>query len=100
MSEIPEPTADDCTQMADLPLPDGRTATALWWPQMGGYVGRCLAALDDDGCIDLWVWHDGEFPFPGLHDRLWGRQPVELHVDDPEDFVRFGNQLNTIVKGE
>jgi hypothetical protein len=45
MSEIPEPTADDCTQMASLPLPDGRTGTALWWPQMGrirrSLLGRC-----------------------------------------------------------
>ena len=98
MTEIPEPTADDCTQMADLPLPDGRTGTALWWPQMGGYAGKCVAAVDD-GCVDLWVWHDGRFPFSGSGDP-WGQPPVEMHVDDPEDFVRFGNQLNTIVKGK
>jgi hypothetical protein len=89
--EPPEPTAEQCSHGADVS--GGR---ACWYPQMGGYVGKAVAALDkDEDCIMVWVWHDGQFPFRSLDDRDDGppRSPVLLHHCDPVQFIRFGQFL-------
>jgi hypothetical protein len=93
---IPEPTSDQCSNNARFELGDGRIAYATWWPQMGGYVGRCIVVVG--GCFDVYVWHDGEFPFKGDGPR--GQNPVKIHVDDPEQWVRFGEQLDAFYERE
>jgi hypothetical protein len=84
-----EPTADECC--AHAPLGDGWFA--IWYPQMGGYVGKAAVHVGDgpDACFEAFVWHDGEFPFSGDDDRTEGhRSPARLHHCDAEQFVRFG----------
>jgi len=63
---------------------------ALWWPQMGGYHGRALAVSppEENSCLEVYVWHDGEFPFSDDE-----RSPVGLHICDPEQWIQLGTQL-------
>ena len=88
--EPPEPTARQCSDHATVP--GGR---ACWYPQMGGYAGKAIAAANADGEVDVWVWHDGQFPFSSLDDSGGGppRSPVLLHHCDPGQFIRFGQFL-------
>ena len=91
-----EPTSDECSAGARVELGDGRMGTALWYPSMGGYVSHCVV-LDGDGdesCVDLLVWHDGDFPFGD------GESPRELHHCSPEDFERFGKALARILDSQ
>ena len=81
-----EPTPVDCTQNADL----GNGWQAIWYPQMGGDSGCAAFRFEDSGCVDIYVWHDGEFPFTGESDD---RSPVLLHLCDPRQFIRFGETL-------
>ena len=87
-----EPTAEQCSAGAQVEV-DSRLGIALWWPQMGGYVGKAVA-FADDGCLDVLVWHDGNFPFngtcPGCGDS---RVPAEVHVCDPGQWARFARDL-------
>jgi len=66
---------------------EGRRFLACWYPQMGGYVGRCLVevlpTVPDGYCFEVYVWHDGEFPFEE-------GTPRQLHHCDPEQFIHFG----------
>jgi hypothetical protein len=71
------------------------TTMACWYPQMGGYSGKAVAVSDDTGCVDLYVWHDGEFPFTGDDDGP--APPVEVHHCDPEQFIQFGRQLTAFI---
>lgn len=85
-----QPTAEECTAEATVDLGDGRTGTACWWPQMGGYSGRAVAVPDEDEHVDLYVWHDGQFPFDGACQFCrTDREPVKLHLCAPEHFVDF-----------
>ena len=96
-----EPTVEECEAHAPVWAGGGRYGVALWYPQMGGHAGRAVAVFDRQwqdhghtrwgGCIDVYVWHDGEFPFSGERDP--GVQPVLLHHCDPEQFVEFGKTL-------
>jgi len=88
----PEPTPDQC-ELNERIEHDGRVYFATWYPQMGGYGSRCLVEIycadyDPDGCFDVWIWHDGAFPFTDDDDR--GRKPAHLHHCSPEQFVDFG----------
>ena len=68
---------------------------ALWYPQMGGYVGHALAVADED-CVDVYVWHDGAFPFDAEGHCGWcdrPQSPAKLHFCQPEQFIRFGQAL-------
>lgn len=96
--DVPEPTADQCSANARFELASGRVGYATWWPQMGGYVGRCIVVVG--GCFEVFVWHDGEFPFSGLNDRQRGRTPIHIHIDDPGQWVRFGEQLEQFYDAE
>lgn len=59
MMEIPNiPTSDQCNTNAPL----GGGWFAIWYPQMGGYVGKAAIFPDTSGCVEVVVWHDGEFP--------------------------------------
>lgn len=62
---------------------------AAFYPQMGGYCGKCWVRSSDNGdngeppCFEVAVYHDGEFPFEGGN-------PIILHHCSAEQFSRFG----------
>lgn len=95
----PEPTTKDCEAKRRGEW-NGHPTMALWYPQMGGYVGRAVAVAttDDVGCLDVYVWHDGEFPFTS-DDVRWadepeGRKaPAKIHHCDVEQFREFADDL-------
>lgn len=85
-----EPTSEECSANAAIEVEYGRKAFACWYPQMGGYVGKCVVVIEDasgeyNSCFDAYVWHDGEFGFGDGE-----RPPIKLHHCDAEQFVRFG----------
>ena len=43
-----------------------------------------------DQCFEVYVWHDGEFPFDDSGDR-GENGPAHLHHCMPSQFVEFGN---------
>lgn len=93
--QMREPTSEECSANAPYEC-NGRKGFAAWYPQMGGYVGRCVVLTDCRGiitpegapgdCFDVLVWHDGEFPF--AEDDT--RDPARLHHCDPAQFIAFG----------
>lgn len=89
-----EPTGDQCSDRARV----GENLWAFWWPQMGGYHAKAVVRSEPDGCCqDVWVWHNGEFPFSDEHpdpDRGEPRRsPARLHIGDPEDWEEMGRFL-------
>jgi hypothetical protein len=86
---IEAPTADQCSQGAELILPNGSKGKALWYPQMGGYVSKCIVVASGT-CFDVYIWHDGEFPFEG-------DSPVRLHHCSAEQFVSFGRSVSAFL---
>lgn len=87
-----EPTHDECSTHAEVEA-DGRRGFAAWYPQMGGYVSHCII-IPGDGCFDVYVWHDGDFPFA---DDLDGGPPRELHHCDADQFIQFGELANRLM---
>lgn len=98
MRNIQEPTAEQCTARAAL----GDGFYALWYPQMGGYVSKAVVHCDGpDGCLEVWVWHDGEFPFSDADADDWTgepKKPKHLHHCDAEQFRRFADDIASIHK--
>lgn len=95
--EPKEPTGDQCDCHEQVFEADDKVGYAIWYPQMGGYIGKAVAVMDKQwtenaagGCIDVYVWHDGDFPF---HD---GEDPVCLHHCSPEQFIEFGETLTRL----
>jgi hypothetical protein len=85
-----EPTAEECREGTVIEN-DGEKFLATWYPQMGGYVGKCWVSIsgydrERSPCFEVFVWHDGEFPFEG-------KAPVCLHHCEAEQFVRFGEEV-------
>lgn len=95
---IPEPTSEQCSSRAVLTGRYGGREVglhALWYPQMGGYIGRAIA-LCLNPCWEVWVWHDGEFPFTADSPYTFEgdpRPPAHLHHCMPEQFIDFGQRL-------
>lgn len=86
-----QPTPEECSAHAEV---DG--GEAFWFPQLGGYVARAVARVDKC-CIEVWVWHDGEFPFSGeCHNCGSARSPVRLHMDDGFEWQAFGTFVNRL----
>jgi len=62
---------------------------------MGGYSGKAVACFmgdasgRKDGCWEIFVWHDGEFPFSEEHTG----SPARLHHCDAHQFIDFGETL-------
>lgn len=91
--EVPAiPTGDECQSGARVADVNGMPAFACWYPQMGGYVGKCVVVVehpngDDEGdsCFDAYVWHDGEFPFHEV-----GEMPARIHHCSAQQFIDFG----------
>ena len=81
------PTSDECESNATRPI-DGRVMTAAWYPQMGGYVGKCWIDPQSSGCFDVYVYHDGEFPFTEADG-----EPKVVHHCMAEQFIEFGKLL-------
>lgn len=91
-----EPTLEECSSAAFLGKDEyGRSLHAYWYPQMGGYVGRAVIVIPEqcklDGCFDVWVWHDGNFPFSG--DFYPDQSPKRLHHCSPDQFINFGQYV-------
>lgn len=102
------PTSEECQTNAQIPLTDPHRPTqrgyACWYPQMGGYGGKCVVVLDepqngaDHACFEAFVWHNGQFPFED-EDR-WGdaTSPAQLHHCDAQQFVKFGNLIQQLAE--
>lgn len=89
-----KPTPEECNTKAEV---DG--GRAFWFPQMGGYVGKAVAKVGKC-CVDVWVWHNGQFPFDGDCQSCGDeRQPVRLHMDDGHEWRAFGEFLDTLTDG-
>ncbi len=98
------PTVKQCdVNEAVLGPYEGIPAFAAWYPQMGGYVARCIVQPNSkDGvneCFECWVWHDGNFPF-GTDPHQVGeeRQPAVLHHCDPQQFIEFGQKVEQMLR--
>lgn len=95
---IKAPSGKQCNNHEKVYEDENQVGYAIWYPQMGGYVGKAVALFDKEwedrgtsavgGCIDVLVWHDGEFPFGDDED-----EPRRIHHCDPEQFVVFGQKL-------
>lgn len=91
-----EPTSQQCSDNAEVTIP-GRPDTkarAAWFPQMGGYAARSVVTISD--CFELWVWHDGAFPFsdtadPSMPNRRIG-QPAHLHLCGADQWIDYFEQ--------
>lgn len=95
------PTSEECATHAAYERTDWGTWHALWSPQFGGYVARCAVFVFDEdkdhpsnSCLEIALWHDGEFPTGP------DSAPVELHVCDPDQIVRFGETVKKMMGGE
>jgi hypothetical protein len=94
-----EPTSEQCTSNARVTFVSGgqaRVGMACWYPQMGGYVGKCVVVGENDpgeerGCFEAWVWHDGEFPFAEDDSP---REPARLHHCATAQFAYFAEQVD------
>ena len=101
--DVKEPTAEQCSAREKVYEDESLVGYAIWYPQMGGYVGKAVALLDKEwseradgarmgGCFDVLVWHDGSFPFSDEYsDRPV--QPARLHHCDPDQFIEFGQAV-------
>ncbi|MEU4224312.1 hypothetical protein AB0F17_08465 [Nonomuraea sp. NPDC026600] len=88
-----EPTHEECTSHATVVLGDGKEGIACWYPQMGGYTAHAVIVLDA-GCVDVYVWHDGEFPFADDDGP-----PVVLHHCNGGQFIEFGKLIEAVTEG-
>ena len=101
MSKLKEPTAKECEANALVFETEFRKGYAIWYPQMGGYIGKAIAMMDksysvgEGGCVDVHVWHDGEFPFKG-EGESGGNLPTVIHHCSPGGFISFGQKLEEL----
>jgi hypothetical protein len=97
MIDVKEPTPEDCSAHKVTDHPDGWRTIAIWYPQMGGYVGKALVVAqpgpDGDSCFDVYVWHDGSFPF----DEDGGRARAHLHHCSAGQFIDFGETVQRLL---
>ncbi len=86
-----EPTSDQCNQNVLVGETDHNVAYAIWYPSMGGYVGKAVAVIakGPESCVDVFVWHNGEFPFGE-------GEPRKIHHCDPKQFIGFGETLRVL----
>lgn len=92
-----EPTADQCSANELVFETHETIGYAIWYPQMGGYSGKAVAvfwkdqANSNNECFDVYVWHDGEWPF---HQ---GEAPTPLHHCCAKQFIEFGEEINALM---
>lgn len=85
----PLPPSDDCKNRIRSTW-HGLPTLACFYPQMGGYHGKCVVVPAGD-CFDVYIWHDGDFPFGDS-------EPAVLHHCNPEQFVDFGNAIDAFLE--
>lgn len=91
-----EPTPEECSAQARVADFNDEKAFACWYPQMGGYVGKAVIVpgpreeSGGAGCFEVYVWHDGEFPFSENHYTGEEQSPIHLHHCSPRQFIEFG----------
>ena len=109
MKPIKEPTNYQCSA-SELVYEDANFyGYAMWHPQMGGYVAKCVVLMDkswhstgglhngdvigavNGGCIDMYVWHNGEFPFSEEDG-----DPAVVHYCDPEQGISFWTEIRDL----
>ena len=99
----PCPTSDECNKTAPFEWPGGK-GFAAWYPQMGGYAGRCVVDLSHRGTTT--TWRDGErVEMPGrcFDVYVWmgdDVNPILLHHCNPRQFVEFGQLVGAGMLGE
>lgn len=96
---IKEPTSEECNENIKVYENKDSIGFALWYPQMGGYIGKCVAVLDknnmEESCVDCYIWHDGEFPFSD--DDEVDRKPIFIHHCSADQFIDFGTEINNFI---
>ena len=91
------PTADEIRNESIVNF-DGLDYKAFWFPQLGGYCGKAWLDVRDENnndCFDVYLYHDGAFPFDD-------KDPVNLHfcdVDQIKDFYKFVQKEFKRVRG-
>lgn len=87
------PTGEQCSSNAVVYEDESQVHYALWYPQIGGYAGCAVVIIykgnRTSSCFDIYVWHDGEFPF--THGN-----PAKLHHCDPEQLIRLGTKIKDL----
>jgi len=93
-----EPTPEQCSACSPVERPKGWGEEwkffAIWYPQMGGYVGKAVIAICGNGCFEAFIWHDGSFPFNG--DSF----PAHIHHCMARQFIEFGEDIIKLQEGE
>ena len=90
-----KPTAEECTANTVV-----NGLMAIWYPQMGGYVGMAWIdtfALDPDReypCFEAYIYHDGDFPFHN------DQEPVSLHHCMADQFIIFGEKVKKFMESK
>lgn len=88
----PEPTFEQINQKARITWgANERSGFACWYPQMGGYVGKCVVERTGD-CFEAYVWHNGEFPFSEE-----GINPVRIHHCSADQFRTFAETVEALL---
>ena len=100
MSEVTHrtdpPSSDECSKNAPYLDPELGQGYAGWYPQMGGYVGKCVVFPGENvgDCFDVLVWHDGEFPFNDEYGDT--PSPAHLHHCMTEQFREFADFVDSL----
>ena len=99
VSELTEPTDEQCNENAVL-LRDGpRLAFAAWYPKISGGAAKAIVyfyrtSLDsDDECFDVLLWHHGKSPF-----RVDDSGFISIHHCAASDFVFFGSKVISMME--
>lgn len=85
------PTPAECSTHAGFDqTPEGWTWFAIWFPQVGGSgTPAAVCIIPNDGCFELAIYTDGEFPTD--------KDPIRWHCCDAAQFVRFGNAVAEMI---
>lgn len=88
MAEPRRPTVEECNNRTVIESDEDGVYIACWYPSMGGYSAPAVVGFPcevKDPCVDVYVWHDGEFPFGED-----GDSPTVLHHCSVDQFIDFG----------
>lgn len=94
MNQPGEPTSEECDNHTEI----APGQFAIWYPQMGGYGGHAVVEVwptESNECFNVWLWHDGEFPFS---EGQAGVSPAHLHHCAAAQFVLFGHTVDGFQK--
>jgi len=84
-----QPTDDEVENNTTVEF-NGVKHTAIWYPQMGGYRGKCwVSKHEESGCFDVHVFHDGDYPFDDESER----DPITTHYCDADQLIEFAERV-------